>query len=182
MHHDHRIRYFVAIRPEARVALLAGRVRDTLPLRSRVDDHRLHVTLGIVAEMDDPSDRIGAAVEAALADHGLIGCPIALGVLEAGDGIAKLLPVGSVAELKALQAGTFDKLAHRGIAFRRPENFRPHMTLGYGLGFSARRKIEPIGWPASEILLIESWIGKHVHRTVARWPLAVPAQRCFDFA
>lgn len=181
MPQDPLYRRFIAIRPEPRDAKRVGRVRDTLLLRSRVDDDRLHITLGIVEESDDPTDWIVAPIKAALRDQELFSCAISLSKLVAEDGIAKLLPAGVLPELKALQAALFGRLSRHDIAFRRPENFRPHMTLGYDPRYAVAQTIAPIIWRAAEIVLIESWQRRHVHRTLARWPLLPPSQGAFDF-
>ncbi|MDB5694403.1 MAG: hypothetical protein JWO81_3466 [Alphaproteobacteria bacterium] len=177
------IRYFLALRPEPSTAARIGQVRDSLgALQSQVSNDRIHMTLGILAELPRPDERVPASAKALLSDHSLQACPVALGRVVAADGIAMLLPAGRHASLRALQSDLFDTLARHGIEIRRPRNFRPHVTLGYGPRFPDRRTIRPIGWFADRIVLIESWVGRTVHRIVGSWNLLPPAQYELDFA
>ncbi|MEA3002070.1 MAG: 2,3-cyclic 3-phosphodiesterase [Sphingomonadales bacterium] len=177
------IRYFLALRPEPPMAARIGQVRDSIgPLRSQVSNDRIHMTLGILAELPCPDERVAAAVKAMLSDHSLQACRVALGRLAVADGIATLLPAGGHASLRALQSGLFERLGRHGIDIRRPRDFRPHVTLGYGPRFSDRRTIRPIGWFADRIVLIESWVGRTVHHIVGSWNLLPPAQYELDFA
>jgi 2'-5' RNA ligase len=176
------IRYFFALRPDRSTANLIGRFRDSAgPFGSCVENDRLHVTLGILAELPHRNDELIIWARAILADISLQACAVALGRLAVGDGIAVLTPAGKQAALRALQWGLFNLLRRHGIEIRRPENFRPHMTLGYGPQFRERRTIGPIAWLADQIVLIESWVGRGRHRTVGSWPLLPRAQYELDF-
>jgi 2'-5' RNA ligase len=176
------IRYFFAVRPDRATASLIGRIRDSAgPFGSRVSNDRLHITLGILAEQPRPDEHAIAWARAVLADCPLRACAIALGGLVVGDGIAMLIPAGRHAALRTLQSGLFDRLARHGVQIRRPESFRPHMTLGYRTRLRERRRIAPIAWLPDRIVLIESWVGRGRHCTVASWPLLPAAQYDLDF-
>jgi 2'-5' RNA ligase len=176
------IRYFFALRPDRSAAGTIGRVRDSVgPFEHCVADDRLHVTLGILAELPDRHGEPIARARAILTDISLEACAVALGRLVVGDGIAMLIPTGKQIALRLLQSGLFNCLGRHGVEIRRPENFRPHMTLGYGPRSRHRRTIGPIAWLADQIVLIESWVGKNRHRIVASWPLLPPRQGSFDF-
>ncbi|HEX5184786.1 MAG TPA: 2'-5' RNA ligase family protein [Allosphingosinicella sp.] len=176
------IRYFFAVRPDPSCAAEIGRVRDLAgPYGSPVTDDRLHTTLGIVAEVDRPVPEIPAWAQKALGNHLFEGFPFALTRLDAQRDIAILLPGGRQPGVKALQAGLFQRLNGYGVEIRDPRKYRPHMTLGYNPKRLDRRPIKPVGWFADQIVLIESWVGKGIHRTVGSWSLIPPAQYSFDF-
>ena len=50
-------------------------------------------------------------------------------------------------------------------------SFTPHMTLAYKGRLGLVHAIEPVRWPAYELVLINSHQGKTVHEAVGRWPL-----------
>lgn len=49
--------------------------------------------------------------------------------------------------------------------------FKPHLTLLYDEGSVEQRAIEPITWTVSELVLIDSWLGKTHYDVKGRWPL-----------
>jgi len=49
--------------------------------------------------------------------------------------------------------------------------FTPHVTLTYGDRRLPERAIDPIGWRATEFLLIHSEVGRSTYHTLGRWPL-----------
>lgn len=49
--------------------------------------------------------------------------------------------------------------------------FNPHLTLLYDEGRVEQRAIEPITWTVSELVLIDSWLGKTHYDIKGRWPL-----------
>jgi 2'-5' RNA ligase len=152
------------------------------PYGSPVADDKLHTTLGIVAEVDEPVREIPAWAQKALGDYLFEGFPFALRRLIAQDGVAMLLPGSAQHGIRGLQASLFRRLLDYGVEIRDPKKYRPHMTVGYNPERQERRLIRPIGWFANQIVLIESWVGKGVHRTAGSWNLLLPAQYSFDFA
>ncbi len=59
--------------------------------------------------------------------------------------------------------------------FVRP--YTPHMTLLYDTADVTEHSIEPIGWTASEFVLIHSMLGQTRHVRLGVWPLGEPAAR-----
>ncbi len=51
----------------------------------------------------------------------------------------------------------------------------PHLTINYRDDRQGARKLEPIGWTVTEILLIESVVGKTTHVEHGRWALRAAA-------
>lgn len=175
-------RYFLALRPDRRAATAIGRARDAVgPFRAVVTDDRLHTTIGILAEVPHQDERVAACAKRALGNHLFEAFPFALRRLVLDEGIGMLLPAGRQAGIRSLQRGLFERFGGYGIELKNPKNFRPHVTLGYGPCARDRRDIRPIGWFADQIVLIESWVGRGIHRTLDCWPLLPPAQGQFDF-
>lgn len=57
-----------------------------------------------------------------------------------------------------------------GLA-RWPRRYEPHATLNYKHCSLPRRDIEEIRWTVSELTLICSLEGRHLHRVIGRWQL-----------
>lgn len=49
-------------------------------------------------------------------------------------------------------------------------SFTPHMTLAYKGRLGMVHAIEPVRWPAYELVLINSHQGQTVHEVLGRWP------------
>nr|WP_217445574.1 2'-5' RNA ligase family protein [Burkholderia metallica] len=52
-----------------------------------------------------------------------------------------------------------------------PAGFTPHVTLLYGAHRPDEYRIEPMTWTVSELVLIDSWLGKSHYDVLGRWPL-----------
>ncbi len=78
------------------------------------------------------------------------------------------------AALQRLRDGLVDALAERGLLpdeGSRP--YRPHVTLGYGLGNTVGTEPlpEPLTWPAAAFRLLLSVDGEPSYRELGCWPL-----------
>ena len=51
------------------------------------------------------------------------------------------------------------------------KTFEPHVTLAYAPQQIGAEPVEPIGWNASEFVLIHSLLGKTRHIRLGSWPL-----------
>lgn len=177
------IRYFLGIRPNlalrdwlAALAVAAGQG----PRRIRTE--YLHLTLCIVAEVPAPDRSVVERVHAALAGRDLTAPAVGLGRLRGGESGAALHSIGRRGDVLALYRRVVALLAARGLPpLRRASGLHPHVTLGHDpLAIDPRDlAVELI---PDAILLIESHVGRTVHRVVGRWPLSAPAQGRFDFA
>jgi 2'-5' RNA ligase len=49
--------------------------------------------------------------------------------------------------------------------------FFPHITVDYGREPVGVRRIEPLAWNVTEVLLVDSHHGRGHHEVLARWPL-----------
>lgn len=178
--HGHRLLY--ALRPAPLARNLIGVQRDQLGLADAlVENDRLHITLGIT---EDFERRPYAAAKDLLAIAEQVSAapvPVTLDRVSAGgdgDSIA-LRPsrkIDALAELgHQLQRG----LRAAGL-LRRGWDFHPHVTLLYRKGRPFTRTIPPIGWEATDFVLIHSILGAHQHIELGRWPL-IERQGAFGF-
>jgi 2'-5' RNA ligase len=162
-------------------AAAIARVRDSVgPLQSCIATDKFHFTLGIVAEVPEPDPAIPALVGRALGDFLFERFPLSLGRLAVQPGIAQLLPGVKPVGIRKLQATLFERLRLYSVEIRHPKKYRPHMTLGYRPQRRENKTITPIGWMADRFELIESRVGKSIHRTVGSWRLLPTRQYDFD--
>lgn len=155
-------------------------IRDQFARPARpVTDSRLHMTVALLAEGDNPDPTIEPRVIAALDGVELPGFAIGLHRLIMKPEIATLEGVGNKPALVPLRQPVRDRLPRNGIVphISRSE---PHVTLGYEIGRHDRQSVAPIWWVADRLDLVESWVGRTVHRTLASWPL-VNRQLSFGF-
>jgi 2'-5' RNA ligase len=139
--------------------------------RPRRPDH-LHVTMAILDDVATmtPSlvaslKRVGDAVAAA---------PFELNFdLAVGSGRSVVLRRRlKNRHVEALHDRIATALRAAGLAERADSRFAPHMTLGYRSGAPFTQDIAPIGWTASEFVLVQSHLGKTRHEILGRWALA----------
>ena len=169
-------RYFFALLPDAvtarRIHAFAER---TFGARGLMRPDRLHVTLAITPDFDEPDLdlttallRAGAAVAAAPFD-------LTLDRLSGGQRTVALRPEHSLSPLRALQAGIARAMAEQGAAMRPDWRFNPHLTLVYRDGDNVSQAIEGFSWAVQEFVLIESLVGLTRHEVLGRWPLRAAA-------
>jgi 2'-5' RNA ligase len=73
--------------------------------------------------------------------------------------------------LIAFQHALRKALMKAGLKYQSGSSFTPHVTLLYGDLAMLSQAIEPIGWTASEFVLVHSLLGKGVYNILGRWPL-----------
>ena len=168
-------RLFFALWPDAAVqAVLAERLP---PLAAAVRGRpqrpdQWHLTLEFLGSV--PADRVPAVEQAAAAVEGR-RFGICFDQVEYWRRARVLcLSASSVPEpLSGLVADLRSALSARGFDSERRE-FRPHLTLARKASPAARKRpIEPLEWPASEFVLVESDTGPAGSRYTVRrrWPL-----------
>ncbi|UYN93222.1 MAG: 2'-5' RNA ligase family protein [Enhydrobacter sp.] len=167
-------RLFFAVLPDpdtaARIAELARRLRTRHGLTGApILPEHLHVTLlhvgdgiglppGLVATAIERTEAVAMPRFRAEFDRVMSfkGGPLVL----AGD--------DSVIGLEILHQRLSDAFDARPRQARR---FKPHLTLLRDRQRLAETAIEPIGWTASELVLVHSMLGLATHRHLARFPL-----------
>jgi 2'-5' RNA ligase len=168
---------FFAIRPDADAALVISRLGATLDQRYKIGGDplrpdRLHITLHVIGEFDEtPQGVIDAARlagDAVVADAFEVVFDRAMTftgakayVLGGGEGVK---PVKELwLKLGIELANVFSSL--------KKSSFTPHMTLSYNGHPTAEQPIDPIRWTATELVLIDSHVGKTFHEPKGCWPL-----------
>jgi 2'-5' RNA ligase len=165
-------RLFFALRPTEDAIEEIGAIRDMIgPVRTRMLDHRLHMTLFPLDLPFTPStELVRDVIEAASA---LSGPPLRIALQEAvsnGDHVV-LRPGDHMPVLKGFQEKLGLAMAAVPGWTRRGYRFDPHVTIAYGARETYRKQIWPISWRADEIVLIHSLLGLTEHRVLARWSL-----------
>jgi 2'-5' RNA ligase len=165
---------FFALRPTSeaaeRTADLAARLRSELGLTGKLlSTERLHVTL---RAMEDSDAQVESAMRAAasLVHAGLdVSFDRALSFPGSGAFVLRssdnLPAFGAFRRQLNLAMGDTEAQASRSAT--------PHMTLLYDRRHSiAEQAIAPIGWHASEFVLVRSHVGLSRHETLGTWPLS----------
>jgi RNA 2',3'-cyclic 3'-phosphodiesterase len=74
-------------------------------------------------------------------------------------------------EARAFQAALVRHLLEKGAPIMLGTTPEPHVTINYHGDRLRAQKIAPIGWTVTEILLVESVVGKTTHIEHGRWAL-----------
>lgn len=82
-----------------------------------------------------------------------------------------LLGSDGVEAVRAFRDRLFRALVRAGVRTLSREAFNPHITLAYGDRLIPEQSISPVGWRATEFLLIHSEVGRSTYHTLGRWPL-----------
>ncbi|WP_144150356.1 2'-5' RNA ligase family protein [Paraburkholderia sp. BCC1885] len=177
---------FFAVLPDANTAAsitkLSQQIRGEIRSKGKpLAANRLHVTLSYLGNFAGglPQGLVDAAIKAAASikmepfsvefDHALrFGPEHRPGplVLAGGDGVVGLHTLNE-ALARALQNVEFGD----PVAARRPEHYKPHVTLAYGMPYMAARPVEAVSWNVREFVLVHSLVGLTRHIELARWTL-----------
>jgi RNA 2',3'-cyclic 3'-phosphodiesterase len=163
----------------AAIAAQRDRIGD---FSSIVTDPRLHMTLCAIHEGGPPDPEMFERVDRAIQGLDLSACWIGLRRLVSNPVAATLFTAGRQRDLRKMRKILVDALIAHDVPVLRPGAFRPHVTLGYGPAWEGQALIEPICWLAQEIVLVDSHVGKTLHRHIARWTLGAPVQGELDLA
>ena len=169
---------FLALRPTAEAAQLVAAMRAFVQPAVPVGDGRLHVTLlRIATDLPQPHSGLGELILDALGGIWLPRCRLLFDTLVVTPRRALLLPSEPLVGVRRLRDRLMLALGRAAIRTA-GDRLAPHVTLGYpAFGHElapSQRAIEPIGWQACELLLIDSEIGATRHIVRGRWALAQP--------
>ncbi|HWU84390.1 MAG TPA: 2'-5' RNA ligase family protein [Rhodocyclaceae bacterium] len=168
--------YFFALRPGAAdAARIYAFASALLAMRGisgrRIAPERLHVTLAWLGQELDAAaltracNAAGSLHQAALELHFDAAMSFA-----APSGPFVLLGDSGLEAVHALHAALAAALATAGFVLA--QDYIPHLTLSYDPRHrAARETIEPIGFRATEFVLVKSHIGLSRHEVLLRWPL-----------
>jgi RNA 2',3'-cyclic 3'-phosphodiesterase len=167
-------RLFFAILPDgetaSRIAERTQRLRRVHGLRGKpLRPEHFHVTLFHVCDtVGLPPGLVEAMVERAST---VVMPPFRVAFDRAGsfrNGAVALTGDDGVIGVDVLQQRLSDALLPRPAP---AHPFTPHLTLLRDKRRIAEQNIEPIGWTASEVVLVHSLLGRTTHRHLARIPL-----------
>lgn len=177
---------FFAVFPDTNTATSISRLAQQLcgEMRSKskpLAAGRLHVTLHHLGNFAGglPPARVEAAMRAAtsirmepfsvefdrVVSFALKPRPGPL-VLGGGEGVAGLHALHDALGEALQSAGFGDRMVPPGAPFT------PHVTLAYGMPWTAARPVESVCWNVREFALMHSLLGRTRHIALARWPLA----------
>lgn len=172
-------RYFLGVRPHpllrqmlARIAAQAGQ---------RMDPDLFHLTLCVIAQVDERDPFLLPRVRAALADQALCSFRVGLGRVRGGRKGALVRTRGRQDDIQSFYRLLLRLLATRSIApMHRKSGLHPHITLGHDACAFEPFKIA-CEWLPDELLLIESEVGHTRHNVIGCWPLLPPRQGLLPF-
>jgi 2'-5' RNA ligase len=169
---------FLALLPDAgargQLAGLAQQLRGEHDLRgAALAPERFHVTLrslgsyaGLPPQLVEQARQAGAALvqPAFRVEFDRVMSFSRALVLRGGAGLAGLARFEQALDLALVQSGLG--------RYARP--YTPHLTLLYEGGAKvAERPVLPVGWMATEFVLLHSLVGQTRHIVLERWPLLV---------
>jgi RNA 2',3'-cyclic 3'-phosphodiesterase len=167
---------YVALLPDDRSTQLIASSREQVeqahgPLGKLVPLELLHMSLVFVKEFDDhvPASVIKMASDGCKAAANVPPFPISLDCMESWSHL--VMRAIEAPALMEFQASLLKSIRHQGLRCDGNPKFSPHLTLIRNSRKIPRHPIPPITWNASEIVLVDSVDGTHIH--LGRWPLSV---------
>ncbi len=134
----------------------------------------LHVTLALLFDLHHaPPDWLPAVI-AALDTFDAPAFSLAFDRIEEHKAVT-LRTRAPLTEARGVQAALMRHLVERRAPVMLGTTPVPHLTINYRGDRQGAQKIAAIGWTVSEILLVESVVGKTTHVEHGRWPLRAQA-------
>lgn len=130
----------------------------------------LHVTLMKLFDLHHAPPGWLAAVQAALASFDAPPFPVRFDRIENRKAVT-LRTRDPLAPARAFQAALVRHLLDCKAPMMLGTTPEPHVTINYHGDRLRGGKIDPIGWTVTEILLVESVVGKATHVEHGRWAL-----------
>lgn len=139
-----------------------------------VAEDRLHVTIGTAGGYDETPHGVIALIADTLTGLTLPSCALMFDTIIGGRKSTLLKPSERLRGFDALQIRIATAIGLHPALWSR---FRPHITLGYGGRQAPAQPIDPIGWKADRLYLVESLYGETRHILHGGWSLTPDAQR-----
>ncbi|MBY8828838.1 2'-5' RNA ligase family protein [Hephaestia mangrovi] len=158
--------YVMAKPPPAVAAAIAALPRND---PGRAPD-LLHVTLLSLFDLHRAPPDWLAKVIAALDSFDGAAFPLAFDRIENRKAVT-LRTRDPLAQARAFQAALVRHLLEARAPMMLGTTPEPHLTINYHGDRLRAEKTAPIGWTVTEILLVESLVGKAAHIEHGRWPL-----------
>lgn len=165
---------YLFLSPPPPVCEAIARHRD-LPgmARKPIPDDRLHMTVGGFGSFDETPQAGIEWVKSRLSAVTLPSFRLCLDMLIRPAGRALLMPSEPPAGLGRLQRALTVQFGIHPSSWR---DIRAHVTLGYGGPPARTSAIDPIGWTADDLRLVESLAGEGRHIVHATWTLDAQAR------
>jgi len=161
--------YIMAKPPPEAQALIAALPRN--------DSHRgpdlLHVTLATLFDLHYAPPEWLPEVIAALDSFEGTAFPLAFDRIENRKAVT-LRTRALLTEARAFQGALVRHLLKRKAPMMLGTTPEPHVTINYRGDRLNAQKMPPIAWTVTEIILMESIVGKTTHKEHGRWPLRTP--------
>jgi len=167
----HHIHFFLCPPPAVRREIAHWCAPATVG--TPVAEDRLHVTIGTAGGYDETPHGVIALIVDALADRRLPRCTLLFDTIVGGRKSALLTPSEPLRGFDALRSEIAEAIGLHPALW---SHFKPHVTLGYGGPQAAAQPIDPIGWTADRLCLVESLHGQTRHVVHKSWQLAPRAQ------
>ena len=174
-------RPFFAVRPDAQAQAVAIGLAQQLGAEhgltgKPIPMDRQHVTLHWLQDHTSLSPELVAAAMAAGAGVDMAPFDVVFDRVQSlGDashgGPLVLTGAAGLAALRRFQRVLAAGMTDAGIGRYVRSRFKPHLTLRYDHQYVAPQPIRPIRWTVSELVLIDSLVGKSQHIVLGRWPL-----------
>lgn len=173
---------FVALLPDQPALQRIGELKEILKRQNGspgniVPLDKSHVTLVYIDRFhgDIPRGALKSASDACRLAARFSSFPLCFDHVKTFRGKPGRLPLvisgGDPATLMEFQGNLLKRLIYGGFPCKENPRFNPHLTLSRVREEMPEQMIEPIGWIANEIVLVQSLVGlgKHIH--LDRWPL-----------
>jgi RNA 2',3'-cyclic 3'-phosphodiesterase len=141
-----------------------------------LEARRLHVSLYAIGQYEDvfPQRLVDMVMPAAAnVAHAAFDVAFDRAACFSGAGafVLKSSTDDALSALHAFRRALGTALADAGLPIT-DRKMTPHMTLSYGAVAAPELAIAPVRWRAREFVLIDSHVGRHLHRVLGRWALA----------
>lgn len=130
----------------------------------------MHVTLMLILDLHHAPPDALAAVQAAMAGFDAPAFPLRFDRIENRKAVT-LRTRDPLPEARACQAALVRHLLDGRAPIMFGTTPEPHLTINYHGDRLCAEKMPPIGWTVTDILLVESIVGKTTHIEHGRWPL-----------
>lgn len=169
---QHGLYLFLVPPPPVREAIAWQRDLPGVVRRPVLDD-RLHMTVGAFGSFAETPYAGIEWVRERLSAAALPSFRLCLDMLIRPAGRTLLMPSEPPAGFDRLQQALTMQLGIHRSSWR---DIRPHVTLGYGGKRAETSAIDPIGWTADDLRLVESLVGEGRHIVHASWTLDAEAR------
>ncbi|MFC3713924.1 2'-5' RNA ligase family protein [Sphingoaurantiacus capsulatus] len=166
-------RFLFALTPPPDIARRLHALAPDFP--DKMLPERLHMTLAITDDFERVPEGLAPALQHAGGFVFAEAFELTLDRRRGSHRSIALRPAQAIQGLSELHRQLAAGMRRAGVPMRRGWSFGPHVTLAYRKGEPFITPTRPISWQATQFVLIESLVGRTIHRELGRWPLDAPA-------